>query len=71
VGIFVQWPLKAENNLSTASSNDKFIWVADINEVMDQAYMKIKIETSLSSITASSKSKQYTTCITKNKKRGF
>ena len=69
MGIFVKWPLKAENQQSNASSSENFLWISDINEVIDQTYIEIKIETNFSSDIT--QNKQYATCITKNEIKGI
>jgi hypothetical protein len=70
VGIFVQWPLKSESIVqSNTSSGDSYLWITDINEVIDQTYIEIQIETNFSK--TSYQNKQYATCITKNDIKGI
>lgn len=65
VGIYAQWPLKSNYNqmLTNNSSSDNFIWITDVNDVIDQTYIEIQIETNFSR-TYSAKN-TYTTCFSK------
>ena len=56
VGIFVSWPID-ENN-----TDSSYIWIAEINEVINNTYLPLEIRTNYS-VSATS----YVTCFTKTK----
>jgi len=56
VGIFVNWPIDSNN------TDSNYIWIADINEVINNTYLPLEIRTNYSVSAAS-----YVTCFIKTK----
>lgn len=61
VGIFVKWPLSEQDN---RSQNSSYLWLADINDVIDETFLKVTIKTDY----AITQDELYHMCFVKMKK---
>ena len=59
VGIYSKWPLD-----DSSKENNRYLWLADINEIIDNSYVLIQIRTDLN-LNYSTTSNNYTICIKK------
>lgn len=69
MGIYVQWPMLSKPGLeSPANVSSNYIWVADINDVIDETYLQVEIITNYTH--ADALMSDYITCISKNGTNG-
>lgn len=64
VGVYARWPLDAD----LPNTMDNYLWLADINEIIDNSYVSIQIRSSLN---LSSPTSNYTLCIAKKSQQCF
>ena len=62
VGIYAQWPFNQQGN---GTNQSDYLWLADINEVIDETFLKITIRTDYEQ-----NANNYTLCMAKKKLEG-